>query len=195
MLPTASDLVAGELAVDLTNGRLYTENSGGTVLELGLNPNGNVNVTGTVTADGLTVDGDSTLDALELTASSSFPATGFSLNANGFLYGMAGSQGFILRSASNSKALLNISENNDISFYEDTGTTPKFFWDASAESLGIGTNSPTAPLTVNGTNAGIRFTDAGQDPTNYYGEIYKRLSRQCSIRCSKQKQWNRCNRP
>jgi hypothetical protein len=48
--PTASDLVAGELAVDLTNGRLYTENSGGTVLELGLNPSGNVNVTGTVTA-------------------------------------------------------------------------------------------------------------------------------------------------
>ena len=53
--PTASDLVAGELAVDLTNGRLYTENSGGTVLELGLNPNGNVNVTGSVTADGLTI--------------------------------------------------------------------------------------------------------------------------------------------
>lgn len=30
----------------------------------------------------------------------------------------------------------------DISFYEDTGTTAKFFWDASAESLGIGTTSP-----------------------------------------------------
>jgi hypothetical protein len=30
----------------------------------------------------------------------------------------------------------------DISFYEDTGTTPKFFWDASEESLGIGTSSP-----------------------------------------------------
>ena len=28
----------------------------------------------------------------------------------------------------------------DISFYEDTGTTPKLFWDASAESLGIGTS-------------------------------------------------------
>jgi len=38
--PTASDLVAGELAVDLTNGRLYTTDldSGGTVLELGTNP-------------------------------------------------------------------------------------------------------------------------------------------------------------
>jgi hypothetical protein len=28
----------------------------------------------------------------------------------------------------------------DISFYEDTGTTAKLFWDASAESLGIGTS-------------------------------------------------------
>ena len=32
----------------------------------------------------------------------------------------------------------------DISFYEDTGTTAKFFWDASEESLGIGTSSPSA---------------------------------------------------
>jgi len=35
----------------------------------------------------------------------------------------------------------NISYNGDISFYEDTGTTAKFFWDASAESLGIGTTT------------------------------------------------------
>ena len=32
----------------------------------------------------------------------------------------------------------------DISFYEDTGTTAKFFWDASAERLGIGTSSPAS---------------------------------------------------
>jgi hypothetical protein len=37
---------------------------------------------------------------------------------------------------------LRIDDAGDISFYEDTGTTPKFFWDASAESLGIGTTSP-----------------------------------------------------
>jgi hypothetical protein len=36
----------------------------------------------------------------------------------------------------------NISDGGDISFYEDTGTTPKLFWDASAESLGIGTTTP-----------------------------------------------------
>jgi hypothetical protein len=37
---------------------------------------------------------------------------------------------------------MRIASNGDISFYEDTGTTPKFFWDASAESLGIGTVAP-----------------------------------------------------
>jgi len=49
---------------------------------------------------------------------------------------------------------IKIAHNGDISFYEDTGTTAKFFWDASAESLGIGTSSPIYPLHVSG-EAGI----------------------------------------
>jgi hypothetical protein len=44
---------------------------------------------------------------------------------------------------------LTVADSGDISFYEDTGTTAKLFWDASAESLGIGTSTPTSPLTVN----------------------------------------------
>ena len=56
--PAASDVVRGELAVDTENGRLYTETSGGSVIEIGLNPSGNVDVTGTVTAsDGVFTDG------------------------------------------------------------------------------------------------------------------------------------------
>ena len=51
--PAASDLVEGELAVDTTNGRLYTENSSGAVVEIGLKPEANVDVTGTITASGL----------------------------------------------------------------------------------------------------------------------------------------------
>jgi len=47
------------------------------------------------------------------------------------------------------KTGLNIANNCDISFYEDTGTTAKFFWDASAESLGIGTSSPSAQVHIN----------------------------------------------
>ena len=40
--PTASDVVRGELAVDTENKRLYTEDSGGSVVELGTNPAANV---------------------------------------------------------------------------------------------------------------------------------------------------------
>ena len=40
--PAASDVVRGELAVDTENKRLYTEDSGGSVVELGTNPAANV---------------------------------------------------------------------------------------------------------------------------------------------------------
>jgi len=65
--PTASDLVAGELAVDLTNKRLYTEDSGGTVLEVGSNPyNFTANHDGSAklatTASGIDVTGSVTAD-------------------------------------------------------------------------------------------------------------------------------------
>ena len=39
----------------------------------------------------------------------------------------------------------------DISFYNSAGSAAKFFWDASAESLGLGTSSPSAKLHVDGT--------------------------------------------
>jgi len=56
--------------------------------------------------------------------------------------------------------------NGDISFYEDTGTTPKFFWDASAEALGIGT-SPSAKLSVNDANGiPIHMGDISAAPTS-----------------------------
>ena len=43
-----------------------------------------------------------------------------------------------------------VESDGDISFYEDTGSTAKFFWDASTERLGIGTTSPAASLDVTG---------------------------------------------
>ena len=51
----------------------------------------------------------------------------------------------------------------DISFYEDTGTTPKFFWDASAESLGIGTTSPASKLHINSGTANQAATFESTD--------------------------------
>ena len=44
----------------------------------------------------------------------------------------------------------------DVSFYEDTGTTAKMVWDASAESLGIGTASPQDELHIEANYPQIR---------------------------------------
>ncbi len=41
-VPTASDLVQGELAVNVADKRLFTEDNGGAIVELGTNPSGNV---------------------------------------------------------------------------------------------------------------------------------------------------------
>jgi hypothetical protein len=110
-----------------------------------------VDITGTLTSDSLTVDGVATLnrtnpilifnetDTTDLNA-------GLNLNGSSFAvakYADAGNK-------VNDILSIDIST-GDISFYEDTGTTPKFFWDASAERLGIGNSSPTTTLDVTGT--------------------------------------------
>jgi hypothetical protein len=61
-----------------------------------------------------------------------------------------------------------LDKNGNISFYEDTGTTPKMFWDATNERLGIGTSSPTEVLHVVGD---ILATggDFKSDANNYLG--------------------------
>ena len=113
-----------------------------------------LDVVGTVTADGLTVDGTANIDG-----ASGIPLTlDVDAGANTNLQFNEGSAlRWYLRSVTvsndfnfygNGANRLNISSGGDISFYEDTGTTPKFFWDASAEALGIGTSSPTADLSV-----------------------------------------------
>lgn len=102
-----------------------------------------IDVTGTVTADGLTVDGDANLSGTAVNFDLDETDT-TDLNTR---FRQSAGQLFV-QTANDAKSLgynrLNINHTTgDISFYEDTGTTAKFFWDASAESLGIGTSSPT----------------------------------------------------
>jgi hypothetical protein len=156
-----------------------------------------IDVTGTVTADGLTVDGVEVINTGSTTAYSAGMFTGTSIftpqsydglaiqaSTDGFssLYmesvGLtgylgersaritvsptpAGSYGadIIFNNRRTNAAMsqaLKIDGGGDISFYEDTGTTPKFFWDASAESLGINVTDPIYPLEVQG-QAGIEI--------------------------------------
>ena len=111
-----------------------------------------VDVTGTVTADGLTVDGASQLNTTGL-------ANGLTITGNDnnnvkirfdnigtgggdfvIQSGIQGAsnQGLSIRDLDNSAQRLYIGSGGDVSFFEDTGTTAKFVWDASAESLSIG---------------------------------------------------------
>jgi len=57
-VPTSSDLVQGELAVNVTDKRIFTENASGTVVELGTNPTILTLPDGSASAPTLTNDGD-----------------------------------------------------------------------------------------------------------------------------------------
>ena len=61
-----------------------------------------------------------------------------------------------------------IANGGSISFYEDTGTTAKFFWDASAESLGIGTSSPAGILQLQASNPNMYITSANTGQSDIY---------------------------
>jgi hypothetical protein len=117
-----------------------------------------IDVTGTVTADGLTVNsgGDQTVyfgddnDGVMLgnTGAVSYVTLGgwnASAAVGEFKYNRSNGR-LTYGNTSSVTSRFSVDNNGDIYFYEDTGTTPKFFWDASAESLGIGTTSPSYTL-------------------------------------------------
>ena len=68
-VPTASDLVQGELAVNVADKRLFTEDNGGSIVELGTNPS-TLTVTGAITANAGVVVDNFTLDGTTLSLSS-----------------------------------------------------------------------------------------------------------------------------
>ena len=144
-----------------------------------------IDVTGAVTADGLTVDGNSSINSTVQSSSTSNQLTlrgGTGNVVSGNVVGGINFDSFDLGNQNTSASIsaiasgnhvsgstldtdlnfktadgasavtrLNIGHNGDISFYEDTGTTAKFFWDASTERLGIGNSSPATALDVTGT--------------------------------------------
>ena len=107
---------------------------------------GALDVQSTITADGLTVDGS----LGDFSVSSGGNQASFTYNGFNYINATGDGAALLFRMTSANRSALKLNSNGDISFYEDTGTTPKFFWDASAESLGIGTSSPSQPLHVSG---------------------------------------------
>jgi hypothetical protein len=137
-----------------------------------------IDVTGTATMDGLTVDGSSSgtlnnVNFLNTNAGATTTATRIGLgitNSAGAAYtyieanegGVDSYPHLNFYTGSSATKRLEIADNGDLSLYENTGTTPKFFWDASAESLGIGTTSPATALDARGGVNGAHATFTGQ---------------------------------
>jgi hypothetical protein len=118
---------------------------------------GGIDVTGTVTADGLTVgDGHTIQDDGNdnLTISSS----------TGEFVIVEGAGGVLVRQGASDTNAVRIADGGDISFYDSTGTTQGLFWDASTQRLGLGETAPEKPLHINGgtlnVSARIESTDA-----------------------------------
>ena len=110
-----------------------------------------IDVTGTVLADGLTNSGTSQFDA-SISLGVAGASNGFINSPSGIFVNIDSDNNqtdrfFDIRRNSTDGSgplIFKAEESGDISFYEDTGTTAKLFWDASAESLGIGTAAPSS---------------------------------------------------
>jgi hypothetical protein len=119
---------------------------------------------GTVTADGLEVEAATPVIEIDSTTSANLATLQFATSgtvdskithqaSTGVMTidsGRNASWGGKIDFVTDTDTRMRISNNGDISFYEDTGTTAKFFWDSSAESLGIGTSSPSKTLDIEG---------------------------------------------
>lgn len=90
-VPTTSDLVQGELAVNVTDKRLFTENASTQIVELGTNPSSittaNITATGTVTANSNLSSSNAvltggTVNGIVIGGSSATTITGTTITAN-----------------------------------------------------------------------------------------------------------------
>ncbi len=130
-----------------------------------------VDITGTLTSDGLTstgsganttyfIGGDDSISGRQLTLSSE--ANGGQNNATHRLTVPSGYGSFNV--SVNSAERLKINNNGDISFYDSTGTTPKFFWDSSAESLSL-TTVGTEALDISSTTGAAEIRMGNSNST------------------------------
>ena len=99
-VPTTSDLVQGELAVNLVDKRLFTEDNNTTIIELGTNPStittATATVTGTLTANGTFASSNAvltggTINGVVIGGTNPLAITGSTVTANtGFVGGLTG---------------------------------------------------------------------------------------------------------
>ena len=148
-------VVVSQASFQLSEHYTSAESDAEFVTKTGDTMSGNLNVTGTVTSDGLQIGDNQWIYAgngadLKL----GHDGTDSIVRSQGApLY--IDANGTTFRGYSPYTKHMNIATNGDISFYEDTGTTAKFFWDSSDEQLAITNDFASTALKITkGNNSG-----------------------------------------
>jgi hypothetical protein len=146
----------------------------------GTQPINALDVAGTITSDGLTVDGDATISSgtptLQLTDTggtnqfATFKQDGSNLKILSRNNTVSG--GILMRRnvGGTETDAIQLSANGDVSLYASDGATQGFFWDASTQRLGLGTTSPARTLDIqadSGTNIPL-IVRGGSSQTNAF---------------------------
>ena len=122
----------------------------------GANFTGSIDVTGSVVADGLTVQTTNGLNAVLESANSyqylQFKNSQATTNYLGFV-----GQDFTV--TGNNVKHLQVNGNGDISFYNTAGTSQNLFWDSSTSRLGLGVTNPQRTLETKGV--GVLLANTG----------------------------------
>ena len=180
-VPTASDLVQGELAVNVADKRLFTEDNGGNIVELGTNPTTLIVDTTTLVVDSTNnrvgVGIASPTELLHVTAATDpkilVKATGAGdadadivLDAND-----EGESGVLFHNAGTQKARLDWSnQNSQLNLATESGTNGTIDFQPNDTlamriladgKVGIGTGAASAPLHVQKGSAGSSAFPSG----------------------------------
>ena len=153
--PATTDLVAGELAVDLTNKRLYTENGSAAIIEVGSNPynftanhDGSAKLATTATGIDVTGTADVTLD----------------LNVGGAIKGNAGTRAVSVGAAGSVIGGVQLwsttAGTSYVQFGDEAGTAANHYrgymsYNHANDSMALGTSGSTKVTVTSAGNVGI----------------------------------------
>jgi len=141
-----------------------TGTAGSTTERMRIAGAGGVDITGTLTSDGLTVDG-STPSISNGTSPAAFTIGASNGAASNLI--LKGAAGMEMQTYNGGwKKYFNLAYTGDISFYEDTGTTAKLVWKSADERLGIGTDSPDYQIDIEASSPSARLNSTVNNGVN-----------------------------
>jgi len=126
---------------------------------------GNLDVTGSVVADGLTIS-SATANVADLRRANNIGAGQVLLgNSDGHVR-LSGTNGsFDVFNSGNTAQRFGVANNGDISFYDSAGSSQSLFWDASTKFLGLGSTTPQAKLDIVDTASDVQMRVYKNDGT------------------------------